>query len=88
MSGVYALWDEDVLIYYGRAEGSDGLRGSLMADKNGEERPCARAATHFQIEFESIVMTLRERQAILLLEYFRESGTLPRCNLLSLGDPE
>lgn len=45
--GVYALYDGDVLIYYGRASGdSVTIRTRLQSHQRGDEGRCTQSATH------------------------------------------
>ena len=75
--GVFALWESDELIYYGRANGQvvtiqSRLRESLQAGDG-----CTGRATHYGWE---ITANARAREAELLREYERSHGHLPRCN--------
>lgn len=75
--GVYALWQGDELIYYGRAtrthEGGATIRSRLM--EHFENHPAA--ATHYSWEI-SRAPAARESE---LLEQFRQAfGRLPRLN--------
>src|SRR5437764_15256324 len=80
-TGVYALWDNDMVIFYGVADEEDGLRGVLTNLKQAIGPTCARRASHFQVEPASRVMTPRERQHQLLREHALETRSYPRCNL-------
>lgn len=76
--GVYALYEGDVLTYYGRAAG-DGvtIRSRLQSHRRGAEGPCTEGATHYRRE-----QTTRPiaRELELLQEYEKAYGRLPRCN--------
>ena len=89
--GVYALWDENTVIFYGVAEEPGGLRGSLRSYRQDGAPACIRHASRFQIEPASRVMTLRERQDELLREHLLATRSYPRCNLpdrlLPVGEP-
>lgn len=70
--GVYALWQGDEVIYYGRASGAATIRSRLM-----EHFEARVDATHYSWEI-SREPAARERQ---LLQEFREAfGRLPRLN--------
>jgi len=75
--GVYALWEGDELIYYGRALGNgitiqSRLREHLEHGLRGTSR-----VTHYGWE---ITADPGQREAELLREYQRSHGRLPRCN--------
>ena len=70
--GVYALWQEEELIYYGRTAGGATIRSRLV-DHLGE----ALAATHYSWE---IARQPLEREAELLRDYLETFGRLPRLN--------
>jgi excinuclease UvrABC nuclease subunit len=73
--GVYALYDGQQLIYYGRA--SNSIRDRLRSHKNGHEGHCTQVATHFNWEETNRPI---ERERDLLEEYRQVYGHLPRCN--------
>lgn len=71
--GVYALWNEDELIYYGRAHGGDwSIRSRLLEHYRG-----AAEATHYSWE---ICRDPAAREAELMREYLEIFGRLPRLN--------
>jgi len=70
--GVYALWQDDELIYYGRAFGGATIRSRLM-----EHYEKQIGATHYSWEI-SREPASRERE--LLLQYQETFGRLPRLN--------
>lgn len=74
-SGVYALWDEHDLIYFGKSHGS--VRGRLLAHKMGYHGEDTKNAVSFQFE---ITDHPDSREIELLEEYRRLHGHLPRCN--------
>jgi len=80
-AGVYALWAQEELVYYGWADATTGLRRALESHLGDAAPPCTGRATHFQIEFASLILTPRERCDQLLWEYFRATGRYPPCNL-------
>jgi hypothetical protein len=77
-AGVYALWEGEELVYYGRAEGRDEgggvtIRSRLLAHYyEGPQRP-----THYSWE---ICKDPAAREAELLSEHERRFGRLPRHN--------
>ncbi len=77
-SGVYALYDGNVLIYYGRAQGLGvTIRSRLQDHYFGREGPCTQAATAYKRELTSDPVA---REIELLEEHRRLYGRLPRCN--------
>lgn len=68
MAGVYALWDGDELVYYGRAA---AIRSSLLAHLERTR------ATHYSWE---VCADPALREAELLREYQRAHGRPPRDN--------
>jgi hypothetical protein len=73
-AGVYALWDGEELVYYGRAEGGDATIRSRLLDHyySGAQKP-----THYSWE---LSRDPAAREAELLAEHRREFGRLPRLN--------
>jgi len=71
--GVFALWEGEELIYYGRAH-SIQFR---LQEHLGRAGSCTARATHYGWEISSTPPT---REAELLREYQRAHGRLPRCN--------
>ena len=72
--GVYALWEADELIYYGRAS---GIQLALLEHLSGRKGPCTQHATHYGWE---IILDPVAREAELLAEYKAAFNRLPRCN--------
>jgi excinuclease UvrABC nuclease subunit len=79
--GVYALYEENVIIYIGKGDGENGIRGRLQAHKRGDEGSCTKNASHYRREVCSNPTT-KEKE--LLQEYKNAKGKLPRCNELML----
>ena len=76
--GVYALWENDELIYYGRASGNaTGIQFALFEHLAGRAGPCTKGATHYGWE---ISLDPVAREAELLAEYEAAFKRLPRCN--------
>jgi hypothetical protein len=71
--GVFALWEGEELIYYGRAH---SIQAQLLEHLDGGEL-CTRRATHYGWEISG---NAAMREADLLREYRRAHGRLPRCN--------
>ena len=71
--GVYALWDGEELIYYGRGS----IRARLMNHFLGQLHPLTRRATHYGWE---ICADPAAREAELLGEHQRLFGRPPRLN--------
>jgi hypothetical protein len=76
---VYALYDGDELIYYGRAQGRGvTIRSRLRNHLNGDEGACTQGATSYK---RAVTERAKEREEELLNEYKRtHGGKLPRCN--------
>lgn len=77
--GVYALYDGDELIYYGRAQGRGvTIRSRLQRHRNGDEGHCTQRASHYRREETE---RADEREAELLAEFRKlNRGKQPRCN--------
>jgi hypothetical protein len=75
--GVFALWENDELIYYGHAGGGSLTIQSQLAEHLNGAYECTRGATHYGWEI-SANPPLREAE--LLREYQRTNKKLPRCN--------
>jgi hypothetical protein len=75
--GVFALWEKEELIYYGRALGQNSTIQSRLREHLEGCEPCTARATHYGWE---ITSNPRAREAELLREYERAHGRLPRCN--------
>jgi hypothetical protein len=75
--GVYALWENDELIYYGHARGESMTIQSQLKAHLDRGHDCTRGATHYGWEI-SANPPLREAE--LLREYERANKKLPRCN--------
>jgi len=76
--GVYALWEADELIYYGRASGSlVSIQFALLEHLAGRAGSCTHRATHYGWE---ISLDPAAREAELLAEYKAAFKRLPRCN--------
>lgn len=76
-NGVYALYDDNITIYIGRASGDNTIRLRLQAHKRGDEGKCTQGASHYRREVTSTPVT---RESELLEEYKKTNGKLPRCN--------
>ena len=81
-AGVYALWDGEELIYYGRADGKgagDGptIRSRLMDHYQGRVDAQTKRATHYGWE---LCKDPVARELELLREHQRQFGKLPRLN--------
>lgn len=76
--GVYALWDNEEVLYFGRSPGSSiSIQQALREHFSGRAGSCTRAATHYSWE---ICAEPGEREAELLAEYEAQFKRLPRCN--------
>ena len=76
--GVYALWEADELIYYGRASGNlISIQSALLEHLSGRAGFCTSRATHYGWE---IILDPAARETELLAEYKAAFDRLPRCN--------
>ena len=76
--GVYALYKNGEVIYYGRAAGRGVTIASRLTDhKSGREGPCTASADTYAREVTTSPVT-RERQ--LLQAHLDRYGHLPACN--------
>ena len=75
--GVYALWEEDELIYLGRATPAATIRSRLVEHLERRLCPCTERATHYSWELSLRPAT---REAEFLQEFMAEFGRMPRCN--------
>jgi hypothetical protein len=76
--GVYALWENEELIYYGRAAGTViSIQFALLEHLSGRAGVCTQRATHYGWE---ITLDPAAREAELLTEYKTQFNRLPRCN--------
>ena len=75
--GVYALWENDELIYYGHARGQGATIQSCLKAHLERANACTAGATHYGWE---ISANPPVREAELLREFERAHKKLPRCN--------
>jgi hypothetical protein len=75
--GVYALWENDELIYYGHARSAGVTIRSCLREHLAGGNDCTRNATHYGWE---ISANPPQREAELLREHQRANKKLPRCN--------
>lgn len=75
--GLYALWEDDELIYLGRGSASATIRARLKEHLSRGLCPCADQATHYSWELSLRPAT---REVEVLEECLAEFGRLPRCN--------
>lgn len=74
-AGVYALWDGEELVYYGRAAGGTTIRARLLDHLEG--RLPLTSASHYSWE---LCRDPAAREAELLAEHLRVFGRPPRFN--------
>jgi hypothetical protein len=77
--GVYALWENDELIYYGHARGGSATIQSCLRQhlESASVNGCNARATHYGWE---ISANPPAREAELLREFQRTNRRVPRCN--------
>jgi hypothetical protein len=75
--GVYALWENDEIIYYGHARGQGATIQSCLKAHLERGHACTAGATHYGWE---ISANPPVREAELLREFERAHKKLPRCN--------
>jgi hypothetical protein len=75
-AGVFALWENDELIYVGRASASATIRDLLLEhlERNGA---CTGRASHYSWEL-SLRPAARETE--ILNEFVAHYGRMPKCN--------
>jgi hypothetical protein len=77
-AGIYALWDEEELVYYGRAQGgSVTIRSQLLDHLDGRLPLPAPSVSHYSWE---LCADPGAREAELIAEYRRVFGRPPRYN--------
>jgi hypothetical protein len=75
--GVYALWENDELIYYGRARGEGETIQSCLLQHLAGANGCSARATHYGWE---ISANPSVREAELMREFKQAHRARPRCN--------
>jgi hypothetical protein len=76
-AGVYALWENDELIYYGHARGAAATIQSSLKQHLAGANACTKNATHYGWEISGHPPV---REAELLREFEHANKRLPRCN--------
>lgn len=71
--GLYALWEDEELVYLGRGS----IRERLTEHLGRRLCPCAQKATHYSWELSLRPAT---REVEILEEFLAQFGRLPRCN--------
>ncbi|HDL04161.1 MAG TPA: hypothetical protein ENH25_08510 [candidate division Zixibacteria bacterium] len=74
-AGVYALWDETEIIFYGWTR--DSIRGELYNHKHGRHGSCTRAAVYFNYQ-PTLFPDYKYRE--LIREFESEHNRPPRCH--------
>ena len=77
LPGVYTLYRDEDIIYFGRADRS--LRARLQSHLRGDEGPCTQRATHYETE---VTFSYLLREQHLIAAYHARHGRLPPCNEL------
>jgi hypothetical protein len=77
LPGVYALYAEDGVAFYGAARGEETIRSCLVEHLWGRQRPGRDEARAFSFEITRFAMA---RATALLDEHRRASRRLPRYN--------
>jgi hypothetical protein len=75
--GVFALWENDELIYYGHARGGEATIQSSLRAHLARDDKCTARATHYGWEISS---NPAGREVELMREFERSNRRLPRCN--------
>jgi hypothetical protein len=76
--GVYALWLEDDIIYFGHAKGGGAtIRSCLLDHFSGVLGACTRRASHYSWE---LATRPAERERELIEDYRQRNRHLPYCN--------
>ena len=77
--GVYALYDEDELIYIGSST-KQTVEIRIKSHLSGREGPCTQQATAFCAEGVYFPDDPEEKEGKLLRRYELRNNCLPRCN--------
>ena len=76
--GVYALWKNAQVIYYGCADADEAtIRSRLLEHRSGARVGCTREATHYSWE---LAEAARLREDELLADFWSAFGRFPSCN--------
>ena len=76
MPGVFALWENDEVVYIGRAIAPGSIRAALFERLNSQH-PCTTGVSHYAWE---ICLDPAPRERELLEEHMRAYRALPRYN--------
>jgi hypothetical protein len=76
-SGIYALYRDGEVIYYGHAAGKATIQSRLKEDIAGRGAPGTRNAVSFTWE---ACIDPEDREAALLAEFQKVYSSLPLCN--------
>jgi hypothetical protein len=83
--GVYALWRDGQVIYYGRAAGEGAtIKACLIEHIAGHRGPTTRGATHYSWE---ITRTSAAREVELLSEFWTSFRRFPIGNQVEASAP-
>jgi hypothetical protein len=83
--GVYALWREGQVIYYGRASGEDAtIKSCLIEHISGTRGATTRGATHYSWEITRISAA---REVELLSEFWSSFRRFPIGNQVEATSP-
>lgn len=75
-AGIFALWEDDELIYLGRASPGATIRQRL--EEHLERRcECTSSASHYSWE---LSLRPEARELELLREFSAQFGRMPKCN--------
>jgi hypothetical protein len=75
--GVYALWEDEELIFLGQASRLVTIKACLKRQLTRSLCPCAENATHYSWEL-SLRPATREME--VLQDFLAQFGRMPRCN--------
>jgi hypothetical protein len=75
--GLYALWEDEELIYVGRTSVNTTIRERLREHLARRLCPCTEKATHYSWELSLRPAT---REVETLEKILAEFGRMPRCN--------
>lgn len=82
--GVYALWRNGEVIYYGRAGGDATIKSCLIEHISGARGAATRGATHYSWE---ITRASAAREVELLSEFWSSFRRFPVGNQVEAGLP-
>jgi hypothetical protein len=75
--GVYALFKQNEVVYIGKGDGSNGIKGRLQSHRRGDSGCALKSTTSFKTER---CQDASKREKQLLEQHLSHKGRLPRYN--------